>query len=154
VSKQHALSAIDQAISKIKKLLLKKGVRTHLIIWKDFSENETNDFNFPLFDSYYKFSTQPNMIFEIRDHWKSERDYTDDLSKKYRDQHKRARKKNNDVTMRKLSLSEIIANNHKIYELYFNVAKNAPFNTFWLARNHFIALKELLRDKFLLYGYF
>src|SRR5690606_5139000 len=100
------------------------------------------------------FSTQPNMIFEIRDHWKSERDYTDDLSKKYRDQHKRARKKNNDVTMRKLSLSEIIANNHKIYELYFNVAKNAPFNTFWLARNHFIALKELLRDKFLLYGYF
>ena len=154
VSKRAALFAIDNAVSQIKNLLLKKGTRTHLTIWKDFPENQAEDFDFPLFDSYYKFSTQPNMVFEIREHWKSEQDYTDDLSKKYRDQHKRARKKNNDVTMRKLSLSEIIANNQKIYELYFNVAKNAPFNTFWLARNHFIALKELLRDKFLLYGYF
>jgi hypothetical protein len=34
------------------------------------------------------------------------------------------------------------------------VAKNAPFNTFFLAKNHFRILKEQLADNFLFYGYF
>lgn len=154
IPKKEALTAINEAVAQIKNDLRQKGVRTHLTIWKDFCEKETEDFKFPLFDSYYKFSTQPNMVFDIRDHWHREDDYVADLSKKYRDQYKRARKKNDGVSKRKLSLEEIIANNDTIYELYFTVAKNAPFNTFWLAKNHFIALKELLREKFLFYGYF
>jgi hypothetical protein len=38
--------------------------------------------------------------------------------------------------------------------LYCHVAKNAPFNTFFLAKNHFRVFKEILKDKFLFYGYF
>jgi hypothetical protein len=34
------------------------------------------------------------------------------------------------------------------------VAKNAHFNTFFLAKNHFRTLKEILKNKFLFYGYF
>lgn len=154
VAKRDGLIGIDNAIAEIKKDLSAKGIRTHLTIWKDFPQSETEDFKFPLFDSYYKFSTQPNMVFDIRSHWHSESDYVADLNKKYRDQYKRARKKNEGVTKRKLSLEEIKANNDKIFELYFNVARNAPFNTFWLSKNHFIALKEYLGDNFLFFGYF
>jgi hypothetical protein len=38
--------------------------------------------------------------------------------------------------------------------LYMHVAKNAPFNTFFLPKNHFRIFKEIFKDKFLFYGYF
>jgi len=94
------------------------------------------------------------MVFEIPDHWKSEQDYIDALSKKYRDQYKRARKKAAGIVKRKLHLEDIVRYEDAIYDLYFHVAKNAPFNTFFLAKNHFRVFKEILNDKFLFYGYF
>ncbi|WP_415582139.1 8-amino-7-oxononanoate synthase [Flavobacterium longum] len=151
---KEGLIAIDNAATQIKRDLHAKGMKTHLTIWKDFTEPETAAFAFGLFDDYYKFSTQPNMVFDICESWHAENDYVSALNKKYRDQYKRARKKNDGITMRKLSLQEITSNADKIYELYFTVARNAPFNTFWLSRNHFVALKEFLGDKFLFYGYF
>ena len=154
VNHRAALSAIDAAATEIKAKKLAQGTKTHLTIWKDFPQTMAPDFDFPLFETYYKFSTQPNMVFNIDRHWHSEADYVADLNNKYRDQYTRARKKNDGVTKRKLALDEISAHREKIYELYLNVAKNAPFNTFWLAKNHFIALKEFLGDDFLFYGYF
>ena len=154
VDHRAALSSLDAATSEIKAQKAKQGVKIHMTIWKDFSENETAHFKFGVFDSYYKFSTQPNMVLDIRNQWHCETDYVADFNKKYRDQYKRARKKNDGVTKRKLSLDEIKDNTEKIYELYFTVARNAPFNTFWLAKNHFVALKEYLADNFLFYGYF
>jgi predicted N-acyltransferase len=154
ISQEFGFMALDFAVREIKSRLAKKGLKTHLTIWKDFKVDNPKDAVIPEVESYYKFSTQPNMVFNIRESWKTENDYISDLNKKYRDQYKRARKKNEGVVKRKLSLEEITANIDKIYELYFNVAKNAPFNTFWLAKNHFIALKELLGERFLFYGYF
>lgn len=53
-----------------------------------------------------------------------------------------------------MELPDIIALEDTIYELYFHVAKNAPFNTFFLPKNHFRVFKEIFNDKFLFYGYF
>jgi len=53
-----------------------------------------------------------------------------------------------------LHLDDIIHYEDTIYDLYIHVAKNAPFNTFFLAKNHFRVFKEILKDKFLFYGYF
>jgi predicted N-acyltransferase len=94
------------------------------------------------------------MIFKINKSWKTEQDYIDALSKKYRDQYKRARKKADGIQKKKMSLSDILKYEDIIYELYFHVAKNAPFNTFFLARNHFSSFKEIMKDNFLFYGYF
>ena len=94
------------------------------------------------------------MVFEIHKDWTSEQDYIDALSKKYRDQYKRARKKSEGITKQQLSLSDIKRYEDVLYELYFHVAKNAPFNTFFLAKNHFRVLKEILQDDFRFYGYF
>jgi predicted N-acyltransferase len=94
------------------------------------------------------------MVFEIHKDWASEQDYINALSKKYRDQYKRARKKADGIVKQKMSLADIKKYEDVIYDLYFHVAKNAPFNTFFLARNHFSFFKEIMKDDFLFYGYF
>lgn len=150
----EALQALKQASEQLKIIFKSKGLKVHITTFKDFSTEETSDFIKAGFQKYFQFSTQPNMIFDIPNHWKSEQDYIQALTKKYRDQYKRARKKAEGVEKRKMNLDDIIKYEDTIYDLYHHVAKNAHFNTFFLAKNHFRTFKELLKDNFLLYGYF
>ena len=53
-----------------------------------------------------------------------------------------------------MTLDEIFDHQEMIYDLYLHVAEHAPFNTFYLSKNHFYVLKEKLKDDFMLYGYF
>ncbi|OAB27923.1 Peptidogalycan biosysnthesis/recognition [Flavobacterium fryxellicola] len=154
IDKKKAMQALYFATTELKKIFKSKGVTIHITTYKDFGEEEIKNFAIPEFENDYQFSTQPNMIFSINENWKSEQDYIDSLSKKYRDQYKRARKKAADIEKRKLHLEDIILLEETIYELYFHVAKNAPFNTFFLPKNHFRIFKEIFKDKFLFYGYF
>ena len=153
-NEKKAVQTLHAATVELKKIFKSKGITIHITTYKDFSKEEIQKFSLPEFKNEYQFSTQPNMIFSISENWKSEQNYIDSLSKKYRDQYKRARKKANGIEKRKLSLEEIIAREDVIYDLYFHVAKNAPFNTFFLPRNHFRVFKEIFQDKFLFYGYF
>ncbi|MSP85776.1 MAG: 8-amino-7-oxononanoate synthase [Flavobacteriaceae bacterium] len=148
------LIVLNNAVQALKLQIQKQGNKVHLIIFKDFSETQISLFELSEFNSYYRFSTQPNMLFEIKKHWQSFDDYILDLSKKYRDQFKRARKKAEGITKRKLSLEDITNYKDRIFELYMDVAKNAPFNTFFLPENHFGIFKKALKEKFLFYGYF
>lgn len=145
---------LKNACQKLKIMLSEQGKKIHLTIFKDFAENELTPFQQIDFSTFYRFQIQPNMVFDIKDHWHSIDDYVNDLTKKYRDQYKRARKKASDIHKKKLSLEEIIEAEEKIYDLYFHVAKNAPFNTFLLDKNHFSSLKRNLDHDFLFYGYF
>lgn len=154
ISYQEVLKSLKKASEALKEIYRNKGFKIHLTSFKDFSKVEITSFEKATFEDYYKFSTQPNMIFKIRENWKSFDDYVADLSKKYRDQFKRSRKKSDGITKQKMDLEAIIKHEKTIHTLYFHVAKNAPFNTFFLAENHFRVFKELLGDKFLFYGYF
>ena len=154
VDKKKATQALHDATNQLKKIFESKGIPIHITTYKDFSDQEIKNFETPAFKKDYQFSTQPNMVFSIHENWKSEQDYIDSLSKKYRDQYKRARKKASAIAKRKLNLEEIILLEDTIYELYFHVARNAPFNTFFLPKNHFRVFKEVFKDKFLCYGYF
>jgi predicted N-acyltransferase len=150
----EALRTLKIASEKIKEIFKNRGFKVHITTFKDFSNEETLVFKKAGFQNYFQFSTQPNMIFDIPNHWKSEQDYIQALNKKYRDLYKRARKKADSIEKRKMNLEDIIKYENTIYDLYHHVAKNAHFNTFFLARNHFRTFKELLKDNFLLYGYF
>ncbi len=150
----QVLQALKMASEKLAAIFKKKGLKVHITTFKDFPIEDTQAFHQAGFQNHFQFSTQPNMLFDIPNHWKSEQDYIDALSKKYRDQHKRARKKSEGIIKRKMHLEDIIKYEDTIYDLYDHVAKNAHFNTFFLARNHFRTFKEILKDKFLFYGYF
>ena len=154
IEKVGILVALKMASTKLKAIFKKKGLKVHITTYKDFIEEELKSFHQAGFKDYFQFSAQPNMIFDIPNHWKSEQDYIDALSKKYRDQYKRARKKADGIEKKKMELADIIKHEDTIYELYYHVAKNAHFNTFFLAKNHFRIFKEILQDKFLFYGYF
>ena len=154
IEEVQVIEALRTASELLKSSFKKKGSKVHITIIKGFAEIELDVFKKTDFANQFQFSTQPNMIFRIRNHWNSEQDYIAALSKKYRDQYKRARKKADGVVKRKLKLEEIIKYEETIYELYIHVAKDAHFNTFFLAKNHFRIFKELLKDKFLFYGYF
>jgi len=153
-NQSEVVKTLKKAILYLKEIFNKKGKKVHLCTLKDFYEEDLSQFNSKEFDPYLRFSTQPNMLFTIRENWKTEEDYVAALSKKYRDQYKRARKKASGLVKKQLSLKEIISQEEVIYELYEHVAKSAPFNTFFLPKNHFAVFKEQLQDNFLFYGYF
>jgi predicted N-acyltransferase len=154
INVKKGLTALKDAVIQLKTELKQKGIKVHITSFKDFTIPESENFSTEAFKKYYTFSTQPNMVFTNDESWKSESDYVAKLSKKYRDHYKRARKKSALVTKRQLTLDEIIQNQTTINELYFNVTKNAPFNTFYLSENHFANLKENLKKHFLFYAYF
>jgi predicted N-acyltransferase len=154
IDKIQVLQALKTASEKLEILFKKKGLKVHVTTFKDFPMEETAGFQQAGFQNYFQYSTQPNMLFDIPSHWKSEQDYINALTKKYRDQYKRARKKAEGIEKRKMHLEDIIKYEETIYDLYHHVAKNAHFNTFFLPKNHFRTFKEILKDKFLFYGYF
>jgi predicted N-acyltransferase len=149
-----ALETLSEATNELKTLFKSKGKKVHIVTYKDFNTEETNLFKKVGFDDFYEFNTQPNMVFAVQSNWNTEQDYMDALTKKYRDQYKRARKKSTGIEKRKMHLDDIIAHEAAIYDLYFHVAKNAPFNTFFLAKNHFSTFKRIFGHNFLFYGYF
>lgn len=154
VPRENTIKVLKQASKALELLYQKQGKKPHLTIFKDFSATQLKDFDTAEFDSFYRFSTQPNMIFNIKDSWETFDNYLADLNKKYRDQYKRARKKSDSLHKQKMSLSEIQKHEKEIHDLYMNVAKKAAFNTFYLGENHFEIFKKNLKDHFLFYGYF
>ncbi|MBA0885111.1 peptidogalycan biosysnthesis protein [Flavobacterium undicola] len=145
---------LKKATEALEQEYKKQGNKPHLTIFKDYSKAEINCFDNPEYDSFYRFSTQPNMIFNIKDSWQFFDDYIADKNKKYRDQYKRARKKATGISKQKLSLEDIQKHKDRIHYLYLNVAQKAAFNTFYLDENHFETFKKNLKDRFLFYGYF
>lgn len=143
------LRTLKQAVSD-----MNRNSKNHLTSFKDFMPNDLIHFDQAAFKKDLKFSSQPNMIFEVNPLWNQEEDYVNALTKKYRDQFKRSRNKALGIQKRKLTLGEIQEHQESIYDLYLHVAENAPFNTFYLPKNHFYVLKEKLKDDFMLYGYF
>ena len=154
VPAKELINLLYKAVEELQKQIEKKGQKVHLVIYKDFPELQVPLFELPEFSSFYNFTTQPNMLFSIKEHWNTFDDYVTDLSKKYRDQFKRARKKSEGITKRKFSIEDIEKYKERIVELYLNVAKKATFNTFYLNDDHFEVFKKALNDKFLFYGYF
>lgn len=151
---RHISEVLVQCAKAITEYFKKQNINIHLVSFKDFYPHCADELKHYDFANVYEFNTQPNMIFELPDDWKNQNDYVTAFSKKYRDQFKRARKKCNEITYRELSLDEIIAHEERIYQLYHHVARNAPFNTFFLAQNHFSTFKKQLKNQFVLVGYF
>ena len=64
----------------------------HLCIFKDFQQEDAIYFNKQKENNFLSFTAQPTMRMQIPNKWQHFTDYLGDLTKKYRDQCKRARK--------------------------------------------------------------
>ena len=148
-SSKDMISLLYKAVEELQNQIEKNGQKVHLVIYKDFPEMQISSFKLPEFNTFYKFTTQPNMVFSIKEHWKTVDDYVTDLNKKYRDQFKRAHKKSEGIAKRKFTLEDIENNKDQIIKLYLNVANKAPFNTFFLNDDHFEVFKKALNNQIL-----
>ena len=148
------LQCLSSAAARLKADFNGRGIDIHLITFKDFQSTEIEDFKIPAFKEDLRFSVQPNMVLALSNKWKTEQDYVNAMSKKYRTQFKRSRTKAMGIEKRELGLEEIKEQEDKLQELYLHVASNAPFNTFYLPKQHFSVLKEKLLSDFMLVGYF
>jgi len=151
---EHISDILMESTHEITNYFKNKNIKIHIVSFKDFYENCSVELKKYQFSEMYEFNSQPNMILYVNEKWKSKTDYIEALSKKYRDQYKRAHKKFDGIITRDLSLEEIVQHEETIYDLYHYVAQNAPFNTFFLPKNHFAVFKEQLQENFLFYGYF
>lgn len=154
INSQTIGQILVQCANEITLYFKKQHIKIHIVSFKDFYQDCAVELKQSALSSMYEFKTQPNMIFELKPEWKTNEDYVAAFSKKYRDQYKRAHKKFEGIETREMSLEDIIALEDRIYELYYYVAKNAPFNTFFLSKNHFSSFKKHCRDRFILVGYF
>ena len=148
------LQCLSLAADALKADFKTKGIDIHITTFKDFQSTEIEDFKMPAFKDDLRFSVQPNMVLTLGNMWKTEQDYVNAMSKKYRTQFKRSRTKAMGIEKRELGLEEIREQEDKLQELYLHVASNAPFNTFYLPKHHFSVLKEKLHAAFILVGYF
>jgi hypothetical protein len=106
---KKASQTLYKAAEALKAEFAQWGKKVHITTYKDFDAAQIKQFDSGTFASFYQFTTQPNMVFYVRENWKSEEDYVSALNKKYRDQYKRARKKEIGIEKRRMSLDEIEA---------------------------------------------
>lgn len=151
---KHISELLIQCSEAIIQYFKNKGIKIHIVSFKDFYQHCSEELKKYDFAKMYDFNIQPNMIFELNPEWKTEADYVATFSKKYRDQYKRSHKKCEGVEVKELNHDEILVHEERIYELYHYVAKNAPFNTFFLAKNHFSTFKKQLDEQLRVAGYF
>ena len=150
ITSEQIIPLLNESVCKIQKEIRK----TDLVIYKDYQSNFIDFFQDKSHQSYFKFSVQPTMILKLRDNWINFDDYLNDFSTKYRTRAKSARKKLQGIEKLELNLEDVKNLQKEMNFLYQNVAENALFNTFFLAENHFEKMKENLKDKFKIFGYF
>lgn len=157
-NKEINFESINDVMVKCSKALIdyfkKKKIKIHIVSYKDFYNECSSELKKFDFGKMYEFSAQPNMIFFLNKNWNTKEDYIASLTKKYRDQYKRAHKKFDGIEIKELSTEEVLKHESDLYRLYYYVAKNAPFNTFFLDKNHFSIFKQECGSKFKIFGYF
>jgi hypothetical protein len=154
ISFQEVSNVMMQSSQELVAYFKQKGIKIHLVSFKDFYQDCAKAFKNHAFENVYEFNTQPNMIFDLSSSWLAIEDYYNSFSKKYRDQYKRAHKKFEGISVKELDVDEVVFHETRINELYHHVAKNAPFNTFFLAENHFSTFKRQCGNGFKIFGYF
>jgi len=151
---EHISEILMQSAEEITNYFKNRNIKIHLVSFKDFYEDCSVELKKYRFSELYEFNAQPNMIFYLDEKWKNTEDYVAAFSKKYRDQYKRAHKKFDGIVVKNLSYNEVVQQEETLYNLYHYVAKNAPFNTFFLSEHHFSTMKKQSGSHFLLFGYF
>lgn len=132
--------------------LKEKKINIATVLLKDFFEHQV--YPGPQYNSYVKFSIQPNMIFTYSDEWKNMNDYVQAMKTKARTRHNRSRKKIGQLKKIELQIHDLDQLKDEMHALYMNIVNNVNFNLFFLNRDYFYCLKKELGEDFKVYGYY
>lgn len=149
INTHHLFEAIELCTRE-----LNKSGRVVATIIKDFPED--NDPYSPVIrhHRYNRLVMDPVMKMEIRPEWNSIEDYLAALSSKYRQRYQQARKKLNGLTIREMTLSEMIDYSERINELYAAVQDKSPVRLVKPDYHYLAGLKKNLGKKVRFRGIF
>jgi GNAT acetyltransferase-like protein len=155
IDQETQLNIVDCCLDWIKNVATSRGFDVQLIFIKDFySRIFSHSDHYTTFPQYNEFQAQPGMTMPLRDTWHDFGDYMSDLQSKYRVRLRRARKKCEHLERRPLSKDDLLKLESQLYKYYRAIADKAVFNLSILNEKYFSVLKEKLKEKFHIYGYF
>ncbi len=131
--------------------LLNKGRGISGILVKDCSR-EFNKIQFGC-HSYRSFTQDLTMELDIRDNWHNFEDYSNDLTRKYRQRAKKIRSAMQEVQVNDLTVEELTNRKEEINALYTNILKQQSLALGILNADYFIRMKACLGDRFKVFAY-
>jgi len=131
---------------------LKKWV--DIILLKDFITK-----SLPIADNlktynYSPVQVDPNMLLALDSKWESFDDYLSSFKSKFRVKAKKAYKTSCNLVAKDFSATEVKQYKKELTRLYYKVKDKSSFNPETLNMATYISLKEVLKDDFILRGYF
>ena len=152
IAKKEAFLVISKTIKDLSSL---KQIRPlHAFFVKDFYQESLHITDHLLDYNYMKMPVEPNMIFELKPHWKTFEEYIDDLKSKYRVKVNKADKTSSSLTAKLFNEDDFKAYKAELQQLYENTIANADFNAQVLNLNTYIKLRAFYKDNFIVKAYF
>lgn len=145
---------IFKSINKVIDILIKENKEINYAAFKEFYPNSSNVEYLKNKHQYLKFNIDVNMVLNLNDKWKDFADVTIDFKTKYRSRTKNVIKKSASLQVKEFSLEDIITHSDRIEDLYQQVLRKSNFNIGIFTIETFIKLKENLKEKYSVFGYF
>lgn len=123
-------------------------------IVKDFISNTDQAKKVLSAKSFSLMVMDPIMKMEIRPNWETFSDYLESLSAKYRLRYNNAKKKIESITIRDLTIDELIQNRDVIEQLYKAVQLKSPIQLLKCDFNYLLSISKKFGDKFKFRAYF
>ena len=153
ISSDAAINEISEVTNQLKK---EKSIKDKfsMTLFKDFWP-KSKSFSDRLKEfSYRDFMIDVNMVLHIHNQWLTVDDYFASMKTKFRTRAKSVYKKAQDVQLRSLDKSEILAYSSRLQDLFENVLDKSDFSFGKLNVKAFANFSEKLGDNFVLKGAF
>lgn len=102
---------------------------------------------------YHALNIDPSMMVKIRPHWQTVEDYLEEMSSKYRQRYRAARKKGKELSRRFLSADDILTHADRLQQLLDSVYENASFHLTKVPIRSLVELKRALDENFRVTSY-
>ncbi len=104
--------------------------------------------------SFRSFKQDLTMELTLRPEWQTFEDYTNSLTRKYKQRAKKIVTAANDIDVRDLELNDITSQHDRIRQLYMNVVQQQSLALGILNATYFETMKAGLGERFKVFGYF
>jgi hypothetical protein len=105
-------------------------------------------------DPFVTFDKDVTMVLNLNKSWTCIDDYCNDLTRKYKQRFKKIKKSAESLTIKSLSLEEIIVYGSKMESLYLELVNKQMITIGTLNSSYFINMKKVLNEKFDCFGFF
>jgi len=148
------IELIPEMMENISQQIIEQKGRVVCYSVKDFYDESDKYAKELSKERFHRMVIDPNMIFTVREEWKTFDDYLDAMSSKYRLRANNVLKKLEDVEIKYLELADIEKEKESIENLYFQVQKKAPVRIVRVNTDYFMTLKEHLKKEFVVRGFY